>query len=74
MVVLLTSMYIGYIIKSKKYILSMAIVEILIYIFLFGILQLTDYAFLMGTLGLFIVIAAGMYFSRNVDWYGENNS
>lgn len=74
MVVLLTSMYIGYIIKSKKYILSMAIVEILIYIFLFGILQLTDYALLMGTLGLFIVIAAGMYFSRNVDWYGENNS
>ena len=74
MVVLLTSMYIGYIIKSKKYIISMAIVEILIYIFLFGILQLTDYALLMGTLGLFIVIAAGMYFSRNVDWYGENNS
>ena len=74
MVILLTSTYIGYIIKSKKYILSMAIVEILIYIFLFGILQLTDYALLMGTLGLFIVIAAGMYFSRNVDWYGENDN
>lgn len=73
MVILLTSTYIGYIIKSKKYILSMAIVETLIYIFLFGILQLTDYALLMGTLGLFISIAAGMYFSRNVDWYGENN-
>lgn len=73
MVILLTSIYIGYIIKSKKYILSMAIVETLIYIFLFGILQLTDYALLMGTLGLFISIAAGMYFSRNVDWYGENN-
>ena len=74
MVILLTSAYIGCIIKSKKYILSMAIVEILIYIFLFGILQLTDYALLMGTLGLFIVIAAGMYFSRNVDWYGENDN
>lgn len=74
MVILLTSAYIGCIIKSKKYILSMAIVEILIYVFLFGILQLTDYALLMGTLGLFIVIAAGMYFSRNVDWYGENDN
>ena len=74
MVILLTSAYIGCIIKSKKYILSMAIVEILIYIFLFGILQLTDYALLMGTLGLFIAIAAGMYFSRNVDWYGENDN
>lgn len=73
MVTALTSIYIGYIIKSPKYTLSMAVVEALIYIFLFGILQLTDYALLMGTLGLFSVIALAMYFTRNVDWYGENN-
>lgn len=73
MVTALTSIYIGYIIKSPKYTISMAIVEALIYIFLFGILQLTDYALLMGTLGLFAVIALAMYFTRNVDWYGENN-
>ena len=73
MVTALTSIYIGYIIKSPRYTISMAIVESLIYIFLFGILQLTDYALLMGTLGLFAVIALAMYFTRNVDWYGENN-
>lgn len=73
MVTALTSIYIGYIIKSPKYTISMAIVEALIYIFLFGILQLTDYALLMGTLGLFAVIVLAMYFTRNVDWYGENN-
>ena len=73
MVTALTSIYIGYIIKSPKYTVSMAAVEVLIYIFLFGILQLTDYALLMGTLGLFAVIALAMYFTRNVDWYGENN-
>lgn len=73
MVTVLTSIYIGYIIKSPRYTISMAIVESLIYIFLFGILQLTDYALLMGTLGLFAVIALAMYFTRNVDWYGENN-
>lgn len=73
MVTALTSIYIGYIIKSHKYTISMAVVEALIYIFLFGILQLTDYALLMGTLGLFAVIALAMYFTRNVDWYGENN-
>ncbi|WP_157151414.1 cell envelope integrity protein CreD [Brachyspira sp. SAP_772] len=73
MVTALTSIYIGYIIKSPKYTISMAIVEALVYIFLFGILQLTDYALLMGTLGLFAVIALAMYFTRNVDWYGENN-
>ena len=72
MVTALTSIYIGYIIKSPRYTISMAIVESLIYIFLFGILQLTDYALLMGTLGLFAVIALAMYFTRNVDWYGEN--
>lgn len=73
MVTALTSIYIGYIIKSPRYTISMAIVESLIYIFLFGILQLTDYALLMGTLGLFTVIALAMYFTRNVYWYGENN-
>ena len=73
MVTALTSIYIGYIIKSSKYIISMAAVDALVYIFLFGILQLTDYALLMGTLGLFAVIALAMYFTRNVDWYGENN-
>ncbi|WP_300368333.1 cell envelope integrity protein CreD [Brachyspira sp.] len=73
MVTSLTSIYIGYIIKSHKYTISMAVVEALIYIFLFGILQLTDYALLMGTLGLFVVIALAMYFTRNVDWYGENS-
>lgn len=73
MVTALTSIYIGYIIKSPRYTISMAIVKSLIYIFLFGILQLTDYALLMGTLGLFAVIALAMYFTRNVDWYGENN-
>ena len=64
---------ITYIIKANKYAFSMALVNALIYIFLFGILQLTDYALLMGTLGLFAVIALAMYFTRNVDWYGENN-
>lgn len=73
MVTALTSIYIGYIIKSPKYTISMASAEALIYIFLFGILQLTDYALLMGTLGLFAVIAFAMYFTRNTNWYSENN-
>ncbi|WP_295160315.1 cell envelope integrity protein CreD [uncultured Brachyspira sp.] len=73
MVTVLTSVYIGYIIKSHKYAASIAFAQSLIYIFLFGILQLTDYALLIGTLGLFAVIALAMYFTRNVDWY-KNNS
>ena len=72
MVTSLTSVYIGYIIKHKKYTLIMSIVELLMYTFLFGILQLTDYALLVGTLGLFAIIAFAMYFTRNIDWYADN--
>ena len=72
MVTALTSIYIGYIIKHKKYTIIISVVESLMYIFLFGILQLTDYALLVGTLGLFTIIAFAMYFTRNIDWYADN--
>lgn len=72
MVASLTSVYVGYIMKSVKLGIAMALVEIISYMFLFGILQLTDYALLMGVIGLFIAIALAMYFTRNIDWYGED--
>ena len=72
MVIVLSSTYIKYIIKSIKYALIMSLVQTLIYVFLFGILQLTDYALLIGSLGLFIVIAMAMYFTRNINWYAKN--
>jgi inner membrane protein len=41
------------------------------YLFIFVITQLQDYALLIGSLGLFLIIAAIMYFSRKVNWYKE---
>jgi inner membrane protein len=41
------------------------------YGFIFVIIQAQDFSLLIGSLGLFFVIAALMYFSRTVNWYGE---
>jgi inner membrane protein len=40
------------------------------YLFIFVLIRLEDFALLVGTIGLFIVLALIMYFSRNIDWYG----
>jgi inner membrane protein len=31
-----------------------------------------DYALLMGSIGLFLILAAVMYFSRKIDWSTTN--
>lgn len=41
------------------------------YLFIFVIIQAQDYSLLLGSVGLFLVIAAIMYFSRSINWYGE---
>jgi len=41
------------------------------YIFVFVIIQAQDYSLLIGSVGLFVVIAAIMYFSRKINWYGS---
>ena len=41
----------------------------LLYLFIYVLIQLQDNALLFGTIGLFILLATVMYFSRKVDWY-----
>lgn len=40
-----------------------------LYGFLYIILRLEDYSLLVGTIGLFIILAAVMVFTRKIDWY-----
>jgi inner membrane protein len=42
----------------------------LFYLYFFVLLQLEEFALLAGSLGLFVILAAVMYLSRRVDWYG----
>lgn len=41
---------------------------VILYGFIFTIIQIEDYALLMGSLGLFIILAAVMYFSKKISW------
>lgn len=44
----------------------------LLYAFFYVLLMLQDIALFAGSLGLFVIIAAIMYLTRNVNWYNEN--
>ena len=41
----------------------------MLYGFLFVLLAAQDYSLLMGSLGLFVMLAGVMFFTRNVDWF-----
>ena len=40
-----------------------------LYGYLYVLLRIEDYALLLGTGGLFVILAAVMYLTRNLDWY-----
>ena len=40
-----------------------------LYAYLYALLRIEDYALLAGALGLFLILAAVMYATRNVDWH-----
>ena len=44
----------------------------LLYLFIYVLIQLQDYALLFGTIGLFILLATVMYFSRKVNWFSSD--
>jgi len=47
-------------------------VMVLMYGFVFVVIQLEDTALLVGSIGLFLVLAAVMYFSRKIHWYNTS--
>lgn len=60
--------------KSKKYTLALGGVLLGTFGFIFVTLQMEDYALLMGSVGLFVILAATMYITRNIDWYNIKGS
>jgi len=45
----------------------------LLYGFIYILLQMQDFTLMAGSIGLFVILALFMYFSKSVDWYGEKN-
>jgi inner membrane protein len=68
-VLTMISLYSYSIFKGIKFSLILALILASIYGFLFITLQVADYALLIGSIGLTIILAATMYFTRNINWY-----
>ncbi|HEY9114004.1 MAG TPA: cell envelope integrity protein CreD [Bacteroidales bacterium] len=64
----LISWYSAGILKDKKLAALVGGNLIILYGFIFTIIQLEDMALLVGSLGLFLILAVVMYFSRKIDW------
>lgn len=60
--------YVLAILKILKISLSVSGILMVLYGFIFILLQLEDLAMLIGSIGIFVILALVMYYSRNLDW------
>jgi inner membrane protein len=70
--VAITAGYAGTVFGGRSYIWKAGSVFALVYGLLFVLMRIEDFALMIGALASFIAIAATMYLTRNVDWYGGN--
>ncbi len=68
----LTGMYAAASLKSRKGLFLIPGLALL-YGYLYSALRSEDYALLIGSLGLLALLAAAMYATRRIDWYGDGN-
>jgi inner membrane protein len=68
--VLLLSWYTSSIFKKLKVVIVFASLISVLYLFIYVLIQMQDNALLFGSIGLFALLAAAMYLSRKIDWYG----
>ncbi len=69
--VTLVTLYSASFLVKKSLTVLFALLMTLFYTFIFVIIQAEDFSLLIGSIGLFIIIAVIMYFSRNIKWYKE---
>jgi len=71
--VMLTSFYAG-VVFGKDYRLKAGAVFVATYGLLYVLMRMQDFALMVGALASFLAIAATMYLTRNVNWYGQTNA
>ena len=69
MTISLILMYGKSVLKSWGLSLMTSAILTIMYGFIFIIIQLQDYALLFGSLGVFLILAVTMYFSKKIDWF-----
>jgi inner membrane protein len=65
----LITWYVSSILRSAGMSAFISVLLTVQYGFVFTLIQLQDYALLMGSIGLFVTLAAVMYFSRKIKWH-----
>ena len=65
-----TAGYAGAVFGDRKYIARTGLVFFLVYSLLYSLMRMQDFALMLGALASFTAIAATMYLTRNMDWYG----
>jgi len=65
----LTTFYTKSVSKKCSLTIIMGLIFTGLYGFLYIILRLEDYSLLVGTMGLFLILAVIMIFTRKIDWY-----
>lgn len=68
-IVSLTTGYVASVLGSWRRSLPLAGTLAVLYGYLYGLLRAEDYSLLMGAAGLFVVLAAVMYLTRQLDWW-----
>lgn len=59
------------ILRDKRMVAWVTLLQAGLYLFLFTILQLQDYALLAGSIGLFVILIIIMRASQQIKWYSE---
>lgn len=65
----LIAMYVLGIFKKLKIVAGFGAALGSLYTYIYILIQLQDYALLAGSVGLFVILAIIMFFSKKVDWY-----
>lgn len=67
----LIGLYVRSLFRSNKTAAVFTTALTALYGYIYIIIQSEDYALLFGSVGLFVIVAIIMHFSRKVDWYGQ---
>lgn len=69
MTISLVCLYAKTLLKAWSLVGLLGVILTLLYVFIFIIIQMQDYALLFGSVGIFLILAITMFFSRKIDWF-----
>jgi inner membrane protein len=73
-IIVMISAYCKKVLQSGKFAIICGTMLSFLYMFLFILLKNQDYSLLLGSLGILLILGLIMYFTRNINWYDEDNS